>query len=187
MANKTRSSADAVSDNDEFCAAVRPDRAGQASAHGYFLHLRDEKAGFGGSMAAAAGARKILIIDDEPTIADTLAVIFASSGYDSRAVYSAEQALEMLEEWRPDLAIIDVVLPGMNGIEFAIFLKASYPGCQFLLFSGQPGTSSLLEDARNKGHLFEILAKPLHPSFMLATVSDMLTPCGDSSQPRMMN
>jgi len=142
---------------------------------------------FGGTMPAIAGARKILIIDDEPTIADTLAVIFSSSGYDSRAVYSAEQALETLEEWKPDLAIIDVVLPGMNGIEFAIFLKASYPACQFLLFSWQPGTSGLLEDARNKGHLFDILAKPLHPTFMLATVSDMLTPCQDSQNPNLMH
>ena len=142
---------------------------------------------FGGNMAAAAGTRKILVIDDEPTIADTLAVIFSSSGYDARAVYSAEQALEMLEEWRPDLAVIDVVLPGMNGIEFAIFLKASYPACQFLLFSGQPGTSGLLEDAKKKGHLFEILAKPLHPTFMLATVSDMLTPCQDPPNPSMLH
>jgi DNA-binding NtrC family response regulator len=138
-------------------------------------------------MPAVPGARKILIIDDEPTIADTLALIFASSGYDARSVYSAEQALQTLEEWCPDLAIIDVVLPGMNGIEFATFLKASYPACQFLLFSGQPGTSSLLEEARNKGHLFEILAKPLHPSFMLATVSEMLTPCQDPSKPTMMH
>ena len=150
-------------------------------------HLIGEKVRLGGTMPAIAGARKILIIDDEPTIADTLAVIFSSSGYDSRAVYSAEQALEMLEEWRPDLAVIDVVLPGMNGIEFAIFLKASYPACQFLLFSGQPGTSGLLEEARNKGHLFDILAKPLHPTFMLATVSDMLTLCQDPPNPNLMH
>ena len=138
-------------------------------------------------MPAAAGTRKILIIDDEPTIADTLAVIFSSSGYVARAVYSAEQALETLEEWRPDLAVIDVVLPGMNGIEFAIFLKASYPACHFLLFSGQPGTSGLLEEAKNKGHLFEILAKPLHPTFMLATVSEMLTPCEDQPNSTMLH
>jgi DNA-binding NtrC family response regulator len=150
-------------------------------------HLIGGKTSFGGTMPAAAGARKILIIDDEPTIADTLAMIFASSGYESRAVYSAEEALEMLEEWHPDLAIIDVVLPGMNGIDFAIFLKASYPQCQFLLFSGQPGTSSLLEEARKKGHLFEILAKPLHPTFMLATVSDMLTLCQDPPNPNRMH
>jgi len=141
----------------------------------------------GVKMPGVAGARKILVIDDEPTIADTLAVIFSSSGYEARAVYSAEQALETLDQWRPDLAVIDVVLPGMNGIEFAIFLKASYPDCQFLLFSGQPGTSGLLEEAKKKGHLFEILAKPLHPSFMLATVSDMLTLCQDSPRPNMLH
>jgi DNA-binding NtrC family response regulator len=158
----------------------------RAAPPGLNRPIRD-LAGFGGTMPGVAGARKILIIDDEPTIADTLTVIFASSGYDARAVYSAEQALEILEEWRPDLAIIDVVLPGMNGIEFAIFLKASYPACQFLLFSGQPGASGLLEEAKKKGHLFEILAKPLHPSFMLTTVADMLTPCQDPPNPNMLH
>jgi DNA-binding NtrC family response regulator len=126
-------------------------------------------------MPPIPGSRKILVVDDEESIADTLALIFTSNGYDSRTAYSAEQALEMLEEWRPDLAIIDVILPGMNGIEFAIFLKASYPECHFLLFSGQPGTGTLLEDAKKKGYLFEILAKPLHPTFMLATVANMLS------------
>lgn len=126
-------------------------------------------------MPPLPGSRKILVVDDEESIADTLALIFTSNGYDGRPVYSAEQALETLEEWRPDLAIIDVVLPGMNGIEFAIFLKASYPDCHFLLFSGQPGTGDLLEHAKKKGHIFEILAKPLHPTFMLATVANMLT------------
>jgi DNA-binding NtrC family response regulator len=138
-------------------------------------------------MSGNTASRRILIIDDEATIADTLALIFASSGYEAKTAYSAEQALEMLEEWRPDLAIIDVVLPGMNGIDFAIFLKASYPTCQFLLFSGQPGTSGLLEDAKNKGHLFEILAKPLHPTYMLATVAGMLTPCQDAQPPQLLN
>ena len=139
-------------------------------------------------MQGIAGRRKILIVDDERTIADTLALIFSSNGYEARTSYSAEQALEVLEEWRPDAAIIDVVLPGMNGIEFAIFLKASYQTCQFLLFSGQPGTSDLLEEARRKGHLFEILAKPLHPTFMLATVSNMLTPSQDPGPPQnLMN
>lgn len=126
-------------------------------------------------MAGLSGNRRILIVDDEPSIADTLALIFRSNGYEARTAYSAEQALELLEEWQPDLSIIDVVLPGMNGIEFAIFLRASYPDIHFLLFSGQPGTSGLLEDAKRKGHLFEILAKPLHPSFMLATVAEMLS------------
>ncbi len=187
MANHTKYPPEGASGYDELRPARRVDALADVPLRTRGTHLTGEKTGFGGVMPAAAGARKILIIDDEPTIADTLAVIFASSGYESRAVYSAEQALEMLEEWRPDLAIIDVVLPGMNGIEFAIFLKASYPNCQFLLFSGQPGTSSLLEEAKKKGHLFEILAKPLHPTFMLATVSDMLTPCQEPPNPNLLH
>ena len=127
-------------------------------------------------MPAILARRKILIVDDEEIIADTLALIFSSNGYDVRTAYSAEQALETLEQWLPDMAIIDVVLPGMNGIEFAIFLKDSYPNVHFLLFSGQPGSGSLLEEAKRNGHLFEILAKPLHPTFMLATVANMLSP-----------
>jgi CheY-like chemotaxis protein len=126
-------------------------------------------------MPAVLSARKIIVVDDERTIADTLALIFSSNGYEARSAYSAEEALEMIEEWRPDVVIVDVVLPGMNGIEFAIFLRASYPDIHFLLFSGQPGTGGLLEEAKKKGHLFEILAKPLHPSFMLATVANMLS------------
>ncbi len=134
-------------------------------------------------MAEIPGSRRILVVDDEEAIADTLTLIFRSNGYEARTSYSAEQALEQLEEWQPDLAIIDVVLPGMNGIEFAMFLKASYPQVHFLLFSGQPGTGGLLEEAKRKGHLFEILAKPLHPTFMLATVADMLSaPPLDMSQ-----
>ena len=134
-------------------------------------------------MPGITGGRKILIVDDEETIADTLMLIFSSNGYEARTAYSAEQALEVLEEWRPDLAVIDVVLPGMNGVDFAIFLQASYPACHFLLFSGQPGTSGLLEEAKNKGYLFEILAKPMHPTFMLATVSDMLSPPSGEQSP----
>lgn len=131
-------------------------------------------------MPANAGSRKIMVVDDEVSIADTLALIFSSNGYDAQSAYSAEQALEMIEGWSPDLAIIDVVLPGMNGIEFAIFLKASYPQIDFLLFSGQPGTGGLLEEAKKKGYLFEILAKPLHPTLMLAKVANMLsTPPAD--------
>ena len=134
-------------------------------------------------MPGLPGSRRIMVVDDEETIADTLALIFSSNGYDARSAYSAEAALEMLEQWRPDVAIIDVVLPGMNGIEFAIFLKASYPDVHFLLFSGQPGTGGLLEEAKKKGYLFEILAKPLHPTFMLATVANMLSaPPPDMSQ-----
>lgn len=121
------------------------------------------------------GARRILIVDDEMAIADTLAMIFHSQRYDVQAAYSAERAIEIIAEWRPDLAIIDVMLPEMNGIDLAIAIKANYPKCHALLFSGHSNTSMLLEEAGKKGHQFEVLAKPVHPTLMLERASDLLS------------
>ena len=114
-------------------------------------------------MSSSFEPKRVLFVDDERLIADTLAIIFSSQGYETRAVYSAEQALELISDWLPNLAIIDVRLPGMNGIDLAIRLRAEYPDCRLSLFSGQASTSDLLELARQKGHSFDIIAKPVPP------------------------
>jgi len=111
----------------------------------------------------------VLIVDDEVSIATTLAAIFARAGYESKAVYSAEDALRLLsdEGWIPHFALLDVCLPGMHGIDLAILLRAKYPELGITLFSGQPATEDLLNEAREHGHSFEILAKPVHPDELL--------------------
>ena len=119
--------------------------------------------------------RRVLIVDDERVIADTLTAIFSSSGYETRAAYSAEQALQVLSDWHPDLAILDVVLPLMNGIELAVVLVAQCPDCRLLLFSGQSVTTDLLAAAATKGHNFDVLAKPVHPTVLLETALGLLT------------
>ena len=125
-------------------------------------------------MPAMPGSRKILIVDDEVKVAETLELIFSTRGYEVRVAHSAEEAIETLAEWRPDLALVDVMLPRMNGIDFGIALKSNYPDCVLLLLSGHPGTSALLDGARSEGHNFDILAKPLHPGYILDTVSSLL-------------
>jgi len=125
-------------------------------------------------MAIHKPTRRILIVDDEMAIADTLALIFKTQHYESRVAYSAERAIEILAEWRPDLAILDVILPSMNGIDLAIVIKANYAACHVLLFSGHANTAMLLEEAGKKGHQFEVLAKPVHPTLMLERASALL-------------
>ena len=73
----------------------------------------------------------------------------------------------MIDQWPPQFAILDVFLPGMNGIDLAIRLKAELPSCRLTLFSGQASTSDLLEQARQEGHSLEILPKPVHPDELL--------------------
>jgi DNA-binding response OmpR family regulator len=135
-------------------------------------------------MAGNGTIHRVLIVDDEPPIADTLALILRARGYEVRAVYSAEDAIETIAVWSPQLAIVDVMLPMMNGIDFSIVLKANHPGCEILLFTGQPDTGPLLEEALRKGHRFEVLTKPLHPAFLLDRVQVLLgtgrEPIGDA-------
>lgn len=118
---------------------------------------------------------KVLIVDDEVVIADTLAQIFSIHGQNVRAAYSAEQAIELIAAWKPDLAILDVVLPQMNGIDLAIFLRENYPSCQMLLFSGQIITAALAADASKRGHDFEILPKPVLVPDLLHKAAQLLT------------
>ena len=111
---------------------------------------------------------RVIVVDDEPVIANTLAIILNQAGFEARAVFSGEQAIELLESFQPEMLIADVVMPGMTGIEAAIAVRNKLPKCNILLFSGQAATTELLEQARTQGHEFEILAKPVHPSDLLA-------------------
>jgi len=111
---------------------------------------------------------KVLVVDDERVIADTLAIILNQHGFEAAAVYTGTAAVERARNTQPDLIISDVIMPDMNGIEAAINIRQFLPSCKILLFSGQAATADLLESARLKGYEFEILAKPVHPQDLLA-------------------
>jgi CheY-like chemotaxis protein len=110
---------------------------------------------------------KVLVADDERVIADTLTMILNQSGFDARAVYSGEKALELAPTFQPDMLISDVIMADLNGIDAAIRIRELLPGIKILLFSGQAATADLLEKARTQGYEFEILAKPVHPQDLL--------------------
>jgi CheY-like chemotaxis protein len=118
-------------------------------------------------MSKAAAKPKVLIADDERVIADTLAMILNQSGFTARAVYSGETAVELAQEFQPEMLISDVIMAGLNGIDAAIRIRALLPKIKILLFSGQAATADLLERARAEGYEFEILAKPVHPQDLL--------------------
>ena len=105
--------------------------------------------------------------DDERVIADTLSMILNQSGFDARAVYSGETALELASTFQPDMLISDVIMANLNGIDAAIRIRQLLPSIKVLLFSGQAATADLLEKARREGHEFDILAKPVHPQDLL--------------------
>ncbi len=120
------------------------------------------------AMNPKATPKRVLVVDDEARIADTLTAIFRNAGYEAVAAYDGSSALAHCEFFHPDLVVTDVVMPGMTGVEMAIQMRQQYPACKILLFSGQAATANLLEEARRSGYDFELLTKPVHPAELLA-------------------
>ena len=131
-------------------------------------------------MAVPLWVARVWVIDDEPIVAETLAIVFSNAGYETRAVQSAEAAIALLEteHWVPQFAIIDVHLPGMNGIDLATMLEVQYPQVRISLFSGRAESADLLEIAHQQGHSFDVIAKPVHPTVFLAMASSLLGDVG---------
>jgi DNA-binding NtrC family response regulator len=114
---------------------------------------------------------RVLIVDDEPMIANTLAQILNASGFEARAVYNGERAVETADELQPDVLLTDVIMRGVSGIDVAMQVSEKLPNCRVILFSGQASTADLLEPAKTKGRHFEILTKPIHPQVLLSVLN----------------
>lgn len=125
--------------------------------------------------------RRIIVIDDEPSIADTLATIFRNSGYNAEAYYDGQSALDACMAGAPDLLVSDVTMPGLTGLDLAILVKELCPSCKVLLFSGLSTSFDLVERAKRQGHYFEILEKPIAPALLLEKVAAELS--GDTLLP----
>jgi CheY-like chemotaxis protein len=126
--------------------------------------------GTGRVMATPLNGKRILLVDDERAIADSLAFMLSHEGYDVKAVYSGGDAIDTAKQFKPELLITDVVMPGISGTEAAISISKFLPECKTLLFSGQVKGKELAESARSQGFNFELIEKPLHPQELLQKI-----------------
>jgi DNA-binding NtrC family response regulator len=115
---------------------------------------------------------RVFVVDDEFVIASTLGLILRHKGFDAISFHSPLDALEAAPSQAPDLLIADVVMPQLSGIELAIRVQGQCPDCKVLLFSGQAATAGMLEAAYARGHNFEILSKPVHPTDLLRKIAE---------------
>jgi CheY-like chemotaxis protein len=128
---------------------------------------------------------KILVADDEPVIADTLAMILNQCGFEARAVYSGEEAVQIAPTFAPSMLISDVIMGELNGVETAILMRELLPQLKVLLFSGRAASADVLSQARARGHEFELLAKPVHPKDLLSKLRDNGVAAADETSPRV--
>ncbi|KAA6461837.1 response regulator [Acidobacteria bacterium AB60] len=125
-------------------------------------------------MTGAKPKCRVLVIDDERLIADTLTEILTLHGLDATPLYSGESALEWIESYRPDIVLSDISMHRVDGIQAAERIRSLHPECRVILFSASAQNAANRRKIRDLG--FEYLERPLHPKDLLARVMGSFAP-----------
>jgi len=119
--------------------------------------------------------QRVLIVDDDHLVADTLSLIFEKSGFNSHACYSADQALLRAREFQPDLLLCDISMPGRDGIALVHDMTREMPSCRILVLTGfYANLQRVKEHARRLARPVGVLTKPCPPSDLLREASAIL-------------
>ena len=115
---------------------------------------------------------KILIIDDDDNIRKVLVAILEDEGYDVESVGTAKEAIERAKERFYNIALIDIRLPDMEGIELLTKIRDTTPKIRKVILTGYPTLQNAV-DAVNKGANAYIL-KPFDVGEVLKTIKEQL-------------
>lgn len=124
------------------------------------------------ALKAETGAR-ILVVDDNVDVAESMAVLLELEGHQVRTVYTAHAALETARAFQPDVVLLDIGLPGMDGYEVAKRLRAS-PATRQALLIALTGYGREEDRARSKAAGFDQhLVKPVEPEALNALIASL--------------
>ncbi|MBM9614855.1 response regulator [Desulfobulbus rhabdoformis] len=102
---------------------------------------------------------KILIIDDEVEFASTLRQRLALRGMDVSDAHSGTEGLEQLAGYKPDIVLLDLKMPDMNGLDILSLIKEKYPHTEVIMLTGHGSVAAGIE-AMEKG-AFDYIMKPV--------------------------
>jgi len=122
----------------------------------------------------------VLVVDDEPTVANTLAMVLELAGYTVLTANDGREAVGIVAGSAVDLALVDVAMPRMDGISVAREICKRLPNCKILLISGATDATGLINAARTDGLEFDVVAKPVSPEELLERISRLLSGDDDS-------
>lgn len=107
---------------------------------------------------------RLLILDDERVLVDTLCMIVNDSGYEARVAYDHDTAMAIAREFKPDFFLTGFCNCCVeNGSESIAEIQTFLPECRTLLFTGTASAVPVIEDYFRRGYEFQVFAKPRHP------------------------
>jgi DNA-binding response OmpR family regulator len=118
---------------------------------------------------------RILVVDDEPLVAETLTLIFRRHGFDAVTAYNADQAMAAIREVKPNLVLCDIDMPARDGISLMMDLTRELPECPILILTGfYSSLSRVREYTKTLSQQVSIVTKPCQPTELLRHADELL-------------
>jgi UDP-3-O-[3-hydroxymyristoyl] N-acetylglucosamine deacetylase len=112
--------------------------------------------------------KKVLIVDDEERVVQSIAGVLEDEGFQVATAKSGEEAIRVFQQEEPDVTLLDIWMPGMDGIEVLKRLKWIAPECQVIMISGHATISTAMTSV--KLGAFDFIEKPLSLDVLLLTI-----------------
>jgi two-component system, OmpR family, response regulator ResD len=128
--------------------------------------------------AKSETARRVLVVDDEHTIAEVVSRYLDRAGYDTRRAFAGPEAVAAVAAWDPDLVVLDVMLPGFDGLEVMRRLQDSEPDMQdgsrpaVILLTARGEEPDRITGLRRGAD--DYVVKPFSPAELVARVDAVL-------------
>ncbi len=111
---------------------------------------------------------KILIVDDEEEFASTVAERLCLRGYQATAVFSANEALAIIRTAAPDVVLLDLMMPGINGFETLRVIKELTPSIEVIILTGYGGIQGKLQGL--EAGAFDYVMKPVDLGVLITKI-----------------
>lgn len=121
---------------------------------------------------------QIIVVEDEPEVLDLLRDILEMGGFTVTGVPRPDLVWDAIHADQPDLFLLDVMLPGMSGVELAQQLRDTIPDCPPII--ALSASRLMLGVAANSGFFAATVGKPFDIETLLTTVEGMLQPVNDT-------
>jgi len=125
-----------------------------------------------GRVAERAGRGSILVVDDEPTIAEVVARYLERAGYETVVCGDGLEAVALAAERRPDLIVLDLMLPGLDGLEVLSRVRAAGQDTAVIVLTARGEEDDRLVGLRSGAD--DYMVKPFSPAELVARVDAVL-------------
>src|SRR5215468_9511773 len=122
---------------------------------------------------------RVLVVDDDPALAEMLGIVFRGEGFEPSFVADGARALTMFREFRPDVVLLDLMLPGMGGIDVCKALRAE-SGVPIFMLTAKSDTVDVVLGLESGAD--DYVVKPFKPKELVARVRARLRPAHDPAQ-----